>query len=1003
MQHSLGHSSPHTECCLAHVASPCPNETELRTEHFGSSTLNILHYNIRSLRNKFEELSIILEKTFNDGNSGQIDVICLSETWLNRHENITLPGYNLKSSYARVEGHGGGIAVFVRQEIPCMEFQIQNVGVEGFEAAAVVLGENNPLLVVCVYRPPQTKVDSFLHQTELILTTAASRFTNIIVGGDFNIDFTIRTSRDATKLIAMMQSFGLNDTITSPTRVTATSATIIDNFFVNFDKSLCHAINFDVGLSDHYAQIIYVLPPVNVKNNMKARFIIRRLISDSSKKMFSKYLTTSNWDDIYSTDNTEIKFEIFMAIFRYGFNSFFPIKRKKIKDTRKTFRWQSTELQSLCIYKRDLELLIKSTSDNGPLKLKHKLLKHEIKSKINQLRANHARTILGSSNNKTKSMWKIINNEVKNCKESITIYPIQRNGENITSHIDIANEFNNFFTNPLIGDSLLPLFSGSPVRTESQSYDGPALCDFQYCDANKVRRAVDSMKNKMSAGVDEIPAALFKEFFPLISEVITHLFNHSLKSGLFPSCLKYAKIIPIYIKGTKSLISNYRPIALLTCISKVLEKLAFGDILHHLERNKILCASQFGFRKNKSSVEAVTNYVNAALLELDKKNKAMGVFMDLQKAFDCVDHSLLIRKLESCGISGTVLRWLDSYLQDRYQFVEVSGLSGQCLNAKFSSKTSKKIVGVPQGSVLGPLLFLIYINDLPRHVDVQFISLFADDSSFLVSGRNSEILFADCQRLLDDLSRWCCENRLVINVEKSSYTKFNLSRRGMNQRRSLSHAEPRILGSVLEEVEDVCFLGINVDSCFDWTKHVVMVCGKLRRSQFVFFRLQKFLSLEMLMICYHAYVESVLRYGIILWGASSQITKAFRAQKSILRIMTGRRPRDTCRGLFRKNKILTLTCIYILELGSYAFRNHKSWQTGEDTHDHFTRHNRLVRLEIHRTTSYESAPLYASKLVYNKIPGCIRNLEKYSEFKAKLTEWLCEREFYCIREFFAGE
>jgi hypothetical protein len=244
--------------------------------------------------------------------------------------------------------------------------------------------------------------------------------------------------------------------------------------------------------------------------------------------------------------------------------------------------------------------------------------------------------------------------------------------------------------------------------------------------------------------------------------------------------------------------------------------------------------------------------------------------------------------------------------------------------------------------------------------------------------------------------------KLLINVDKSSSIQFKLSRRGTDQRSSMSHAEPRILGSILEKKEEICFLGINMDCCFDWTKHVVMVCSKLRGSQFVFYRLRRFLSLEMLLMCYRAYVESVLKYGIILWGASSRIAEAFRAQKSILRIMTVRRARDSCRGVFRKNRILTLTSLYILELGSYAFKNRESWKTEEDMHDHFTRHNRLVRLEKHRTVSYESTPLYASKQVYNKLPDYIRNIKKWKEYKANLREWLCEGEFYCMQEFYTA-
>jgi hypothetical protein len=934
----------------------------------------------------------VLGSHFGDGHLGGLDVLCFSETWLADKECVSFPGYLQFSSYGRSERSGGGVAIFIRNDIPAFEYPVQNAGLEGFEAAAVVVGEKGGVIILCVYRPPDVRLTIFLNQLETLLSACSSRFRSIIVGGDFNVDLSDRSRRDSVLLLNFMNSFGMEDTVTSPTRETNSTSTIIDNFFINFDKSLCKVENLNFELSDHYAQVMYVSPPVSFKDKDLPKFTFRRTFSMARKNIFSNLILNIDWSDIYFTNDVDEKFNIFLSRLQSVFNVAFPFKQIRISRTVNRFRWQSPELKYLCLEKRDLEILFKNNSNNVQLKYKLNELKRKIRQKINQLKEDYANKQINSSQNKNKTIWKIVNEEIKH-KSKSSIYTLESGNRVVSSPFDIAQEFNECFSSRLSGFTQCKNHYPLPAEL----YDGPVLHEFQDCELSDVRMMVGEMRGGMSAGVDGVPALLFKKIFPLVENVVLHLCRHSLMSGIFPTSLKLAKVIPVHKKGPKNLTNNYRPIAILPSISKVLEKIAYKDLSNHFINNNILNKSQFGFQKGLSTIDAVTEYVNKVLLNLDERKKCIGFFLDLRGAFDSVDLGKLVHKLGLYGVSGTVLSWLTSYLSHRRQFVEIAGRAGDFQNVKFSSNLLEMEKGVPQGSTLGPLLFLIYINDLPFHIRAHHICLFADDSSFLVSAADAAALRENCQKLLNELSEWFLSNNLRVNAEKSFSLNFGLSSLRCDHH-SYTFAMPE---GPLNSTDNTRFLGVTIDRTLNWSDHIIRVCSRLRSSQVIFARLRNFLPRRVLLTCYYAYVEPILRYGIVLWGRGSQVDRAFRAQKSILRIIVGIRPRDSCRGLFKENMILTLAGLYLLEVGIYAFKHCFSWSAGIDIHDYNTRHNGQIRLDRHRTTAFEAAPAYISKKVFNNLPEELKSIKKINLFKKKLRSWLCEREFYSVGDFFS--
>jgi len=274
-----------------------------------------------------------------------------------------------------------------------------------------------------------------------------------------------------------------------------------------------------------------------------------------------------------------------------------------------------------------------------------------------------------------------------------------------------------------------------------------------------------SLERNKACGFDNVPAQLLKDAADVIANPLAYIFNQSLSLGVFPEMMKVAKVTPIYKKGQKNVPGNYRPISVLPLLAKVFEKLVNKRLLDFLETNNVLYEHQYGFRKQYSTKLSLINLINDVIKSIDTGSITPAIFIDFQKAFDTIDHAILCGKLKHYGIRGLPLQWFESYLTDRFQFVSYGGVS---------SSRQMTTCGVPQGSVLGPTLFLIYINDLSRSTTFFNFRLFADDSNLfytLPPGEN-EIVMERINMQLNKVSNWCSANKLTINLLKTNYYDY---------------------------------------------------------------------------------------------------------------------------------------------------------------------------------------------------------------------------------------
>ncbi len=334
------------------------------------------------------------------------------------------------------------------------------------------------------------------------------------------------------------------------------------------------------------------------------------------------------------------------------------------------------------------------------------------------------------------------------------------------------------------------------------------------CTCNEIELIVKGFNDSKSCGFDNISPKVIKAVINDISTVLCHIFNLSFNMGTVPVGLKTAKVSPIYKTGPIDFLGNYRPISVLPCISKILERLMYTRLSNFLTKHSIIGNSQFGFRKNHSTAMALTTIVDKIAHALDSNDVTFGIFLDLAKAFDTVDHKIIIRKLEHYGVRGIALNWFSSYLSDRKQTVTFKNYLSSYNDVK---------CGVPQGSILGPLLFIIYINDCTNVSDVLDFVKFADDTNVFSSAKDEHILANILNLELAKLSDWFIANKLSLNIEKTKFIYFS-------KRRRKNESEIIIDGKKIEQVQNIKFLGIQIDEKLNWIEQSKILCKKLSRN-----------------------------------------------------------------------------------------------------------------------------------------------------------------------------
>jgi hypothetical protein len=506
------------------------------------------------------------------------------------------------------------------------------------------------------------------------------------------------------------------------------------------------------------------------------------------------------------------------------------------------------------------------------------------------------------------------------------------------------------------------------------------------------------LKDKLSAGYDEIPEKLVKFSIQYICKPLTFIFNLSFCTGTFPDQMKIAKVRPIHKKGRIQELSNYRPISLLPVFSKIFETLIYTRVLNFLNKHKLIADAQNGFRQNKSTYTALQSFIEDVQKALDNKFYALGIFLDLSKAFDVINHKLLLAKLELYGFRGISLSLMRSYLTGRSQYVEINHVDVKSLNQRALS-SSRKVTkyGVPQGSVLGPLLFLMFINDLPKAVHEAKVVLFADDTNILIIDKNFKSLSDKTLVTLYQLENWFASNHLIINIDKTKALFFQ--GRGS---RLIDKPELYLNNKKILYTTNIKFLGIYITENLSWALHLHHLMQKLNKAVYLIKTLRDFVSLSILRCVCFAKFESLLKYGIIFWGCGQKdMQTVFKIKKRCLRLIKRVNNWVSCRGLFGEFKILTLTSLYIFETLCFLRKNQIYNILYSDVHGYNTVRKQNLYVQPCNTLRCKSSVINMGIRLYNNLPSQIKGTKDFKAFKRQLKDYLLNKAFYSLQEYFS--
>ena len=483
-----------------------------------------------------------------------------------------------------------------------------------------------------------------------------------------------------------------------------------------------------------------------------------------------------------------------------------------------------------------------------------------------------------------------------------------------------------------------------------------------------------NLKNKDDRVVFGFNVTVIKTIRELIVAPLTKIINLCFKESIFPTCLKEAIVIPIFKKGEKTKISNYRPISLLPIFSKIIEKCMSSQVSVFLEDHSMLNKQQFGFRRGQSTVLAILDLVSYIMEGFESGEHTGTVFCDLSKAFDCVSHELLIKKLSYYNFDPRSIAFLRSYLNNRVQRVVVDGVA---------SAAKKMDIGVPQGSVMGPLLFLLYINNLPNVSTGEHYVLFADDTTITMRETSLQTLITGLGEAQSRAENWFRCNSLVLNNNKTNHALFSLR---SAPDCSYSRAPTK-------------FLGVYLDDGLKWDAHIESLARRLNSIVFVLRNLSGVVASGVLRTAYFALFHSLMSYAIVVWGHAPRSRRVFSLQRRALRIVAGLGYREDCKQTFIDLKVLTFPSLYILENLIYIKKNLEEYPTNDQRHSHGTRFAGQLSVPLWRLERCRGGPNYWAVKFYNRLPDELKNLP-LAVFRRRVQDLLLRSALYDTEEFF---
>ena len=941
--------------------------------------LSVFHLNIRSLNKHADELINFLSEI-----QVNFDCICLTEinrVNLNLYHSL-LPGYVFHPVPPQ-QGNIGGVGLYVKQHIKLDELNALQLNCsDPCENLWVQMTKGNKDTILgIIYRHPNGNISSFNDELEKTLQTVQTlKHDKCIITGDINIDlikYDLPGRAKTKEYLDLMLTHGYLPGNILPSRVTDHTATLIDHTFIKERHQSDRLIsgNIFTDISDHFSTFLLTFQSSirrSLEHTRKAR-----IFGPRNTAKFVTLMQNTNWESLYEENDTNKCTQIFHDSILKAYNDAFPTKvasNKRLKDKP----WVCSSLKK-CISKKNklyCKFLKKRTPEN---KKKYSTYRNILSSCLQQCKNEYFKELFNNKSTRITKMWSVLGTMLNPKKQRVDNSIRSINFESKTYHDDlgITNSLNKHFCS--IGNKIANKIPKPLCEFTSFLRNHVQETFFsQMVEENEVLKQIQALKIKKSPGHDDIKPSIIKASYSFLVKPLTYIYNLSFYSGVVPDIWKIAKVIPIFKSGDRSDTNNYRPISLLSCFEKIMERLLAKRILSFVRKHKILYRLQFGFREGHSTTHALLEPLEKIYTNLDDGKFCVGIFLDLSKAFDTIDHSILLTKLKHYGFRGKICEWFASYLSNRKQYTFANGTSS-------SYGLIQK--GVPQGSVLGPILFTLYVNDMPNATTLE-PRLLADDTNIFNFGDNLQNLSQQTNLELEKLNEWLKANKLKINTGKTNFCLFNPNNK--------SEAQGTLtikMGDTLKQSEEIKYLGIKLDSKLTWKNHVEKIKLETIKFASIFYKLRYIVPKQCLTVLYSSMVLSKIAYSLETYGlaAKKYLNELQTLQNRILRILYFKDRKYPTNALHKELNFPKINDLYELKILKFMhnlYHNDKSvpdvfqnyFRLNESRHNYATRQSKHYEIPKTRRKWGEKMLLTKGARLWNDLPINLKNITHVKAF-----------------------
>jgi len=805
----------------------CSGNVELNPGPNDLGEISVCHINARSFRNKVDLLQTEAES---------FDIITLSETWLCpaiTNDSLTLTNFHPLVRKDRMDEAYGGVGIYVKDNMLCKPRP--DLCTNGLEAVWVETKINqDKLLIGSFYRPPGAPVSYWGLVSENV-RKINNEMVKFVILGDFNTNF---LSNPATKLLDILNLFNLTQMVDKPTRITEDSQTCLD-VIITQTPSLVKNIDIKAPILSDHSVPCALLRPLHFKNKT-----FKRLIYDYNKLdevKFNNLLSNENWNTMLEHDDIDEAAEMLTEKFMNIAHQCMPSKIITVKSNDAP--WMTCTIRKFIKLKNKLHKKAKQSNSENDWK-RFRTERNKLINKIRERKLEYYQDLDNkiSRNNDIdkKEWWKLVNNYMSRKGTKNNIPALSVNDKLVYSNTEKAEAFNDYFIEQCTvvedDNEVLP-----DLDTSSSNLNDIKLT------TDEVKRAIQELKQNKASGPDLVSNRLLLKSKESMAKLLTDFFNKCLDKERFPKCWKTANVTPIFKKGQSDLCSNYRPISLLSCVGKLFERCVQKHILNYLTSNHIITSYQSGFMTGDSTVYQLLGLYDDLVKNYDDKIATQVIFFDISKAFDRVWHRGLLHKLKAVGIQGKLLNWFHDYLYNRKQSVVINGESSSIKLVK---------AGVPQGSVLGPLLFLVYINDIVKDIDSD-IRLFADDTCLALGLNDTARRVEQLNKDLKTIEAWAKKWKITFNQSKTVLLNF--------KNNNEITTDLTFYDTILAENQAHKHLGLTIQSDFKWDEHIRLISNRanLQINCLRFFKYR--LSRKTLEIIYKSYILPIFDYADVVW------------------------------------------------------------------------------------------------------------------------------------------